>query len=322
MDTLAVNFNMPVMVVNGAHPGPTFTVTGGTYPTEFCGVEAAGRLYRSVSPANLTGKLIVVPVVNMPVLQFRSPMFALTESVSPFDGKMLASVFPGDPAGSPTEVLAHVLFSRFIEPADFHVDLRGGDLSESHMTHTIFLQGVGGAEMDKRAREMGTVFGTRYCRHSRADVFDTKPGTLIYEAVQRGVPSIISEAGTGYDQQPAEKDVLTHVVGVTNLLHHAGMLPGPPRPPAGGPQLLLAPDFVDVKATVAGMFKHGPDRGDLVQHGGKVGVVADLDGTVLETLAAPVAGVVHEMMPRRLVYPGDTVYTLAVVDGNLTAGYA
>ena len=108
------------MVVNGAHPGPTFVVTGGTYPTEFCGVEAAGRLFQSVPAANLTGKLVVVPVANMPVLQFRSPMFALTYSVSPFDGKMLASVFPGDPAGSPTEVLAHVLFERFIANADFH----------------------------------------------------------------------------------------------------------------------------------------------------------------------------------------------------------
>ena len=199
------------------------------------------------------------------------------------------------------------------------MDLRGGDLTESHMTHTIFLQGgPGGAAMDRRTREMGAAFGMRYCRHSRPDVFDTQPGTLIYEALKRGVPSIISEAGTGYDQQPTEQDILAHLTGVTNLLHWAKMLPGPPQPPAGE-QLLLAPDFVDVKATVAGIFKHGPDRGELVEKGARVGVVADLDGTVLETLTAPVAAVVHEMMPRRLIYPGDTVYTLAVVDGNLTS---
>ena len=41
------------------------------YPTEYCGVEAAGRLYQQTSPANLAGKLIIVPVVNMQVGRIR-----------------------------------------------------------------------------------------------------------------------------------------------------------------------------------------------------------------------------------------------------------
>jgi len=36
-------FAMPVMIINGVEDGPTFTVTGGLYPTEYCGVEAAGE---------------------------------------------------------------------------------------------------------------------------------------------------------------------------------------------------------------------------------------------------------------------------------------
>src|SRR5687768_9053938 len=44
----AIRVDMPVGVVNGVSTGPTFVVTGGLYPTEYAGVEAAARLYQAV----------------------------------------------------------------------------------------------------------------------------------------------------------------------------------------------------------------------------------------------------------------------------------
>ena len=41
---------MPVGVVNGSSDGPTLTVTGGLFATEFSGVEAASRMYRDFDP--------------------------------------------------------------------------------------------------------------------------------------------------------------------------------------------------------------------------------------------------------------------------------
>ena len=43
-----------------------------------------------------------------------------------------------------------------------------------------------------------------------------------------------------------------------------------------------------------------------MKKGSRLGVVADLDGSVLETLLAPRDAVVHEMMPRRVVYARST----------------
>ena len=60
----------------------------------------------------------------MQVLQFRTPMFALSGSVTPNDGKMLASVFPGLSNGTTSDILAHTLFSKFILNSTYHVDLR------------------------------------------------------------------------------------------------------------------------------------------------------------------------------------------------------
>ena len=313
LDTLAIKFDMPLMVLHGQRPGPTFTVTAGLYPLEFCGVEAAARLYQQIDPAQLTGKLIIIPVVNMPIFQFRTPMFALTQSLSPMDGKDITTTFPGDPAGSATQVLAYRLFHDFVLGSDYHVDLRGGELLESHLAHTIYLQGTG--ELDEILHQMGTLFGLPYCLPSRADISHTQPGTLVYEAIARGIPSIISESGLGYNTQPSEAEVAGHVIGVFNLLKHFGMLPG--QPEIAQPQYYLQPDRIRVLAPGAGIFKHIPDQGDFVRQGERIGTICDLDGAILHEIQAPSDAVVHEMMPRRLVYQGDRIYSLAVLAGEV-----
>ncbi|MCB0030858.1 MAG: succinylglutamate desuccinylase/aspartoacylase family protein [Anaerolineales bacterium] len=313
LDTLAIKFDMPVMVLHGQQPGPTFTVTAGLYPLEFCGVEAAARLYQQVDPAQLKGKLVIIPVVNMPVFQFRTPMFALTQSLSPMDGMDITKTFPGDPAGSATQVLAYRLFHDFILGSDYHVDLRGGELLESHLAHTIYLQGT--PDLDSTLHEMGTIFGLPYCLSSRDDISHTQPGTLVYEAIARGIPSIISESGLGYNTQPSEEEVAGHVTGVLNLLKHYGMLPGTPE--IAAPQHYLQPDRIRVLAPGAGIFKHVPDQGEFVREGELIGTICDLDGAILHKILAPCDAVVHEMMPRRLVYQGDRIYSLAVLAGEV-----
>lgn len=309
IDSLAARFDIPVMVINGQKDGPTFTVTGGLFPTEYCGVEAAGRIYQQVNPKELSGKLIIIPVVNMPVFQFRTPMFALVKSFSPMDGKDINTVFPGDPKGSISEVVAHKLFNDFILKSDYHVDLRGGELTESHLQHSIFLQI--GAGIDKSLKEMGVVFGLRYCLPGRPDIPHTSPGTLIYEAVTCGVKSIISESGLGYNTQPKEDEVNGHVDGVFNLLKHFNMLKGKLKKPKH--QNFLLADRPLVNAPVPGIFKTFADQGDLLKKDQVIGVICDLDTSELCKIYSPCDSVVHEMIPRRVVYYGDQLFRLAVV---------
>lgn len=305
VDTLATKWDMPVGVINGSLDGPTFTVTGGLYPTEYAGVEAAARIYQGIEPKDLVGRLIVVPVVNMPCLQFRTPWFNLTRSISPMDGLDINRAFPGNLDGTVTQVVAHRLFHDIVLKSDYHVDLRGGDLNESHLVHTIFLRV--GEEMDEKCEEMAKVFGLKYVRSETPETGHSK-GTLIYEAVKRGIPSIISESGLGYREQPLEEYIDLHIQGTMNLLIHYDMMKGKIVKPKD--QRFLGLAWEQVKTPISGIFQAIADQGDIVQEGELLGRINDINGSELSGILSPIDGIVHCMFPRRLVYPGDRLYNI------------
>jgi predicted deacylase len=305
VDNLAVKFDMPVGVIHGTKEGPTFAITGGLYPTEYCGVEAASRLYQLLKPEELSGRFIVVPVVNMPVFRFRTPWLNLRSSISPMDGGNINNSFPGDPEGRVTRVLAHRLFG-ILSKADYHVDFRGGDLPESHLVHTIYLRI--GKKIDETSETMAKAFGLEYVLPGTPEIGHTSPGTLIYELVNEGVASIISEAGLGYRTQPLEEFIVNHVDGTLNLLKHLGMMEGEPTRPKS--QRFLDMEWNGVTAPVAGVFQAIADYGDILEEGQPIGKITDLDGSVLSEIRSPIDGVVHTMYVRRVVYPRDRLYTL------------
>ncbi|CAK0790406.1 unnamed protein product [Prorocentrum cordatum] len=253
VNDLAARVDMPVMVINGIADGPTMAVTAGLYPLEYCGIEAAGRLYAQVDPEHLSGKLVIVPVdIN--------------------------DLFPGDPKGTVSDVLAHKLFTDVILAADAHVDLRGGEVTESHLMHTIYLEGFG--NLTTTVKEMASLFGLPYLIYEPEY---RRPGPLIYEAMARGIPSIVSESGLGYNPQPGEKQVLGHVVGVTNLMTHLKMVDGNVTHPDR--QHFLLPERVEVQVSVGVHIGIGGVSVEVlvgvggVSAGLSVGVVASLSGS-------------------------------------------
>ena len=302
MDNDAVRMDMPIGVVNGSTEGPTLIVTGGLFATEYSGVEAASRMYRDFDPDDISGRVIIIPVITLDAFRFRTPMFGLNAGISPLDGKSLNSVCPGDPNGSPTEVLADYLFRELITRSDYHIDLRGGDLAESHLIHSIHPMNAS-ADVNRISEEMSRVCGFEYFQ-SR----EVAPRSLVYEASQAGVPSIITQCGLGYKTQPEEDFINSHILAVTNNLKHFDMIEG--SPVVHGNQRELTPGFDQVRATMCGVFQGIADQGDLLTRGQLIGRVTGLDGSVLEELHSPIDGVVHELLVRRVVFQGDLLYNL------------
>jgi predicted deacylase len=305
VDNVSARFNMPVGVVNGASDGPTLVVTGGLYPTEYCGVESASRLYQLVNPQDLSGRFITIPVINMHSFQFRAPMNLISTGMTPLDRGFINNSFPGLPNGRPTEVLAYKVFN-ILSKADYHVDFRGGDLPESHLVHTIYLKM--GSEIDEIAETMAKVFGFEYVLPGTPDISHTSPGTMIYEATKAGCASIISESGLGYREQPLEEFIQLHIDGTMNLMKYFGMIMGEPSKPEN--QRFLNMTWHRVTAPTPGVFVALADYGDILEKGQVIGLMKDLDGSVSEEITSPINGVVHTMFPRRVVHVRDPLYTL------------
>src|SRR6266850_6704113 len=56
---------IPVIVINGARPGPKLALLAGAHGTEYASIIALEKLAQATDPAALSGTLIVVPLLNV-----------------------------------------------------------------------------------------------------------------------------------------------------------------------------------------------------------------------------------------------------------------
>src|ERR1700719_5069366 len=57
--------NLPVIIVNGARPGPTLALVAGAHGTEYASIIALEKLAQIAEPSGLSRALIIVPLVNV-----------------------------------------------------------------------------------------------------------------------------------------------------------------------------------------------------------------------------------------------------------------
>src|SRR2546429_586240 len=97
-------YRLPMWHIDGDGDGPMLVVTAGVHPAESASIAAALSFGQSLSPIGLRGRVIVVPVMNLPAFTARSIY------VCPLDGKNLNRVFPGNAEGTASEQIAAWVF--------------------------------------------------------------------------------------------------------------------------------------------------------------------------------------------------------------------
>ena len=81
--------DIPVAVVRGARPGPVLALVAGAHGTEYASIIAIERLIEKLDPAQISGTVILVPLINTPSFEQKVP------HLNPVDGKSMNRFYPG-----------------------------------------------------------------------------------------------------------------------------------------------------------------------------------------------------------------------------------
>jgi predicted deacylase len=268
--------DVPVIELTGSG-GPRLTVLAGVHGCEYAPMAAVRRWTSSLAGRELRGSIRAVPVLNLPAFRARSPF------VVPDDGKNLNRCFPGDPAGTMAERLAHAAFTQLIEGSDALVDAHAGDMVEALEPFALYDAGAS----EDRAGELAAAYGLGYVIRQEPGPGRAVGGTTSTAAAEIGIPAIIAEAGGCGLVEPAA--VAAHVRGLDRVLALLGMTSDPV--PDGGEQVHLG-RFLWLRAASEGWWEPAVRPGERVAAGQVLGTVSSLDGAqVLQSVAAPAPGV-------------------------------
>jgi uncharacterized protein len=294
--------NIPVVVVNGAKPGKVLALVSGAHGTEYVSIIAIEKLIAQLDPAELTGTVILVPLVNIASFEQKVP------HVNPIDNKSMNRFYPGKADGTQTERASYLITKQIVDGCDYLIDYHGGDLDESLRPYAYWGP-TGHSEQDHISKEMVLAFGLDHII-----IWSERPSDpnatryLDNTATVRGKPSIVVEAGHAGTVETDDVNLL--VDGTLSTMRALKMLPGEPR-------FIENPVWLeklsDVLADGPGIWYPLVKRGTYVSAGMKLGTITDYFGKVIAEPRAPVSGVVLHVNAVPSLKKGDNIADLGVV---------
>lgn len=290
---MAEGVSLPILLVRGRRAGGTLVATAGVHGDEYEGVRAILDTFATLSPDEMSGDFLAVPVAN-------PPAFWNASRTSPLDGRNLARVFPGSLDAGPTDAIAYALAHSIICRADFYLDLHSAGLK------LVMPTMAGYHATDSRSREAAMVFGAPvlWAHPSVA------PGRTVSFATSRGIPWIYTEARGAGRIHPDDLRIFS--VGIKNLLCHLSILPGKPDLREVEFHLYGNGDIDEsLVSSQPGILIPHVELLQRVNARDELGRTVNLRGETLEIFPAPYDGIVALIRQCPTVAPGDTIFLVA-----------
>jgi predicted deacylase len=293
---------IPVVVIRGSKPGPTLALVSGAHGTEYASIIALEGLIGSLDPAQISGTVIIVPLVNLASFQQKVP------HVNPVDSKSMNRFYPGKEDGTQTERASFLITREVVDKSDYLIDFHGGDLDESLRPYSYWVVSEN-KKQDAVSKEMVLAFGLDHIIIS-ADRPKDRSATKYLDntAAMRGKPTITVEAG--YAGTVETDDVAALVQGTRSVMRLLKMLPGSPHA-IDHPVWIKA--LGEVTSPADGIFYPLVKRDTYVEAGRKLGDVTDYFGKVIFEARAPVSGIILHICAVPSMKKGDNIANIGVI---------
>jgi predicted deacylase len=283
---------IPVLLAQGARPGPTLWIHGCVHGNEACGAFVVHRLMRELDTTTLSGTIVALPILNITAFRSKARM-------SPFEGFSggdLNRAFPGKADGTLTEQMAHAIYTELKAHAGYLVDLHTAMTAD--VRWALFPNAPG--EVGKKSETMARAFGFNSTLPAPMDIL---AGSAMMVAARDGIPGLIVEAG---GKGPAFTAALVSdvVERLRNVMRQIGMLTG--MVAQHGP-LTYFSNFAWVRAVQGGLFQRAVQCGERLKVGTVLGHYYDLWGQPTGEALSPQAGVVLAIHPGPIMASGETL---------------
>lgn len=278
---------MPVEVVHADRAGPTVFLSATLHGDEINGLEIIRRVLADLDPYRLCGTLLAVPVVNVFGFIFQSRYLP--------DRRDLNRCFPGSSGGSQASRLARVFWNEIVTRCDYGIDLHTAAPPRTNLPHVRADLG------DSATRQLAEAFGAPLMMGTAGP-----EGSLRREASRRGIRTLVYEAGE--PQRFNARSIDVGVRGVYRALYAMGSIDACAYPPEPTVEVKRSRW---VRARQSGIFRLSVHRGEVVEKGGVLGVIADPFGQSAVSVTAPGTGIVIGQNISPLVHRGDALVHLA-----------
>ncbi|HOL65877.1 MAG TPA: succinylglutamate desuccinylase/aspartoacylase family protein [bacterium] len=316
-----VRVRLPVLVLTGKKTGPLALVISSQHGRELNGVAVIERVWRSLSPEKVKGRIVFLPVMNPLAVRMRRQDFPVEEprfrptGVSQLLYNMNRKWPPALGDDTYAGAVAEAVWKTYWKHADLSLDLHGWtdrslSLAWAHRKHLKLLRSYG------------------FPYHMVVDEVPQDRGMSETSAFQAGIPHLVNELAP-------QNTIVPEIVNlgarcVMNLFRAAGMLSGELQLPPVQYEFNQKHEEIEARTPVEGLLLPEAKPGDFLRQGEPVARVLSLE--TLKTLwqfRTPKEALVFNLggsgwgedsPPSNIVFPGQLVSLLKVPDAIIKNG--
>jgi len=283
--------DLHVEVFHGIKPGPVLLVCAAIHGDELNGVEICRMLIEQLDPSQLTGTVLVVPVVNM------FGFIQLSRYLP--DRRDLNRCFPGSERGALGSRLAHLFRKELVSKATHIIDLHTGAIHRSNLPQIRV--NFDNAE----AKEMAAAFNCPVIMNAK-----DRDGSLRALAAELSIPLILYEAGEAlrFDYT----SIKAGFNGVTNVMKLLKMMKGRRTRKKVTP--VYAQKSIWVRCERDGMILLRAELGQTVSKGQLLAHMANPHGSGTTPLYSPVRGIIIGISNIPVSNEGEALFHIACFD--------